>query len=64
MAEIEAIHRENARRDKIVESVARDVKELLALANKSTGGLWVGMSIAGLLGSAITFAATHLLGRP
>jgi hypothetical protein len=36
-----------------------DVKELLALANKSRGGLWAGMLIASALGGALTFLADH-----
>ena len=33
----------------------KDLKELLALANKSKGGFWVGMSIASFVGGVIAF---------
>lgn len=33
----------------------RDIKELLALANKSKGGLWAGMAIASFVGAIIAF---------
>jgi len=33
----------------------RDIKELLALANKSKGGFWVGMAIASFIGGIIAF---------
>jgi hypothetical protein len=33
----------------------KDLKELLALANKSKGGFWVGMSIASFIGGIIAF---------
>ena len=37
-----------------VESMESDLKELLALANKSKGGFWMGMTIAAILGGALT----------
>ena len=33
----------------------KDIKELLALANKSKGGLWAGMAIASVIGGVIAF---------
>lgn len=33
----------------------KDIKELLALANKSKGGLWAGMAIASVIGGFIAF---------
>jgi uncharacterized protein YlxW (UPF0749 family) len=32
-----------------------DVKKLLALANKSKGGLWMGMAMASFVGGIVTF---------
>lgn len=32
-----------------------DVKKLLALANKSKGGLWMGMAMASFIGGLVTF---------
>ena len=38
-----------------LDGVKSDVKELLALANKSKGGFWMGMTIASILGGVVTF---------
>lgn len=40
-----------------------EVRELLALANKSRGGLWAGMSIVSALGGVIGWAAGSFLHR-
>jgi len=37
-----------------VESMESDIKTLLALANQSKGGFWIGMTIAAVLGGALT----------
>ena len=47
-AQVEALQNE-------VHSLSKDVKCLLELANKSKGGFWMGMTIASLVGGAITF---------
>lgn len=47
-AQVEALQNE-------VHSLSKDVKSLLALANKSKGGFWVGMTIASFVGGGITF---------
>ncbi len=44
-----------------VQSLAKDVKELLELANKSRGGFWMGMTIASMAGGVITFIGGKLL---
>ena len=46
-----------------VSSLQSDVRELLELANRSKGGLWVGMSISATLGGAVSWAVTNLLQR-
>lgn len=38
-----------------------DIKQLLALANQSKGGFWMGMAIASAAGGFITWAANHLI---
>lgn len=38
-----------------VAELRMDVKTLLELANKSKGGFWMGMTIASLVGGAVTF---------
>lgn len=44
-----------------VHGLREDVKSLLALANKSKGGFWVGMSIASAIGGVFTFTVDRLL---
>lgn len=44
-----------------VESMDADIKELLALANKSKGGFWMGMTIASIAGGLITWFTTHVM---
>jgi len=46
-----------------VSALQSDVRELLELANKSKGGLWLGMSIAAMAGSVVSWAATHIMQR-
>ena len=38
-----------------------DIKQLLALANQSKGGFWMGMAIASFAGGAIAWVANHLI---
>lgn len=45
---------------KDMEEVKDDMKTLLALANKSKGGLWAGMTLVGLFSSAATWIISHL----
>ena len=37
-----------------VDSMESDIKTLLALANQSKGGFWIGMTIAAVLGGVLT----------
>jgi hypothetical protein len=53
-AQVEALQAE-------VHQLAKDVKELLELANKSKGGFWMGMTIASMAGGFITFIGGRLL---
>jgi hypothetical protein len=48
--------------DKKLDKMERQIEELLALANKSKGGLWAGMAIASAVGGAITWVAGHFKG--
>jgi hypothetical protein len=52
-AQVEALQKE-------VHALSTDVKSLLALANKSKGGLWAGMAIASFGGGLVTFVADRL----
>ena len=46
-----------------VSSMDSDIKELLALANKSRGGFWMGMTIASFFGGIVTFVTSHIFGQ-
>lgn len=46
-----------------VDSLQHDVRKLLEMANKSKGGLWAGMTIASMLGGAVSWVATHWGGK-
>jgi predicted PurR-regulated permease PerM len=41
-----------------VDSMDKDIKELLELANKSKGGFWMGMTIASIVGGVITYISS------
>lgn len=43
-----------------VSDMQKDVKELLELANKSKGGFWMGMTIASIVGGAISWITSHI----
>lgn len=47
-AEVQALKAE-------IDDIKSDVKSLLALANKSRGGFWMGMTIASAVGGFVTF---------
>jgi hypothetical protein len=38
-----------------------DIKQLLALANQSKGGFWMGMAIASFAGGIVTWVFNHLI---
>lgn len=42
-----------------VDKMERQLEELLALANRSKGGLWIGMSIASAFSAFVGFVASH-----
>jgi hypothetical protein len=48
--------------DKKIDKMERQIEELLALANKGKGGFWMGMTIASMVGGAITWVAGHFKG--
>ena len=49
--------------DKKMDKMERQLEELVALANKSKGGLWLGMSIASGLSALVGFLASHWKGH-
>ncbi len=49
--------------DKKMDKMERQLEELVALANKSKGGLWLGMSIASGLSALVGFMASHWKGH-
>ena len=52
-AQVEALQKE-------MHTLSADVKSLLELANKSKGGIWIGMSLASFGGGIVTFVADRL----
>lgn len=44
-----------------VHAMREDIKLLLEMANKSKGGMFVGMAIASLIGGFISFVATKVM---
>ena len=43
-----------------VQALRQDIKTLLEMANKSKGGMFVGMAIASFIGGLVTFVADRL----
>jgi len=52
-AQVEALQTE-------VHGLRQDIKLLLEMANKSKGGMFVGMAIASFIGGLVTFVADRL----
>jgi hypothetical protein len=46
-----------------VESLEKDIKELLELANKGRGGMWAGMMIVSALGGFVGYITHNVLGN-
>ena len=53
-AEVQALKAE-------IDDIKADVKCLLALANKSKGGFWMGMTIASIVGGCVTFFVDRIM---
>jgi hypothetical protein len=45
-----------------MDKMERQLEELVALANKSKGGFWMGMAIASIAGGFITWISGHFKG--
>lgn len=48
--------------DKKVDKMERQLEQLLELANRSKGGLWLGMTIASAVSGIIGFVISHWKG--
>lgn len=48
--------------DKKMDKMKNQIDQLLTLANKSKGGLWVGMSIVSALSAFVGFIVSHIKG--
>ena len=46
-----------------VTAMQTDIRTLLEMANKSKGGVWAGMTMASMLGGAVSWVATHWGGK-
>ena len=53
-AQVEALQAE-------VHAMREDIKVLLEMANKSKGGMFVGMAIASVVGGIVSFFATKII---
>ncbi len=53
-AQVEALQAE-------VHAMREDIKALLEMANRSKGGMFVGMAIASVLGGIVSFVATKMI---
>lgn len=42
-----------------VTAMQHDIKTLLEMANRSKGGLWVGMTIASMVGGIVSWFVSH-----
>jgi len=49
--------------DKHVAALSADVKALLAMAERSKGAMWAGMSLAAMAGSVASWVVSHWVGR-
>jgi len=47
--------------DKKMDKVERQLEELVALANKSKGGLWFGMTVVSMVSAVIGFLTRHVV---
>ena len=48
--------------DRKMDKMENQIDQLLTLANKSKGGLWVGMSIVSALSAFVGFIVSHIKG--
>lgn len=46
-----------------VSAMRDDIKALVALANRSKGGLWAGMTLASVFGAVFTFVVQFFVGK-
>ena len=46
-----------------IDSMQGDIRTLLEMANKSKGGLWMGMTLASTFGGVVTWIGTHWGGK-
>ncbi len=48
--------------DKKIDKMEYQVEQLLEMANKSKGGLWMGMTIASMFGGFVGWISSHMKG--
>lgn len=59
-AEVRALRRDNEAQGRTIERMSGQLDELLAMANRSKGALWAGMSLAGAAGGVLTWLAERI----
>ena len=60
-AEVAALRRDHESQQATIRHIASQVDNLVALANRSRGALWAGMSIASLFGGILTYLGERIL---
>lgn len=48
--------------DKKIDKMEQQIEQLLELANKSKGGLWMGMTLASAIGGVVGWVISHVRG--
>lgn len=62
-AKVEAQGREIGELKTTISGMAADLKDLLALANKGRGGLWMGMTLVSVASAAVGWFLEHTVNR-
>lgn len=60
-AEVAALRRDYESQQHTIRHIAAQVDSLVAMANRSRGALWAGMSIASLFGGILTYLGEKIL---
>lgn len=60
-AEVKALRRDNEVQGRTLDRMAGQIDELMAMANKSQGGLWVAVTFGGVFGAVLTWFGERLL---
>jgi hypothetical protein len=59
-ADVRALFRNDEAQSETLGRMAKQIDELMSMANRSKGAVWAGMSIAGGVGGALTWLGERL----